>query len=255
MQRRVAAVVLTAAVAIAVTVQEMARKRAEGDSLGEVLLVAGRLNVNTPFGPVANSSSLPALEGKDASTEQIPNEKPSEFTLRAHTTLAKVAEMSAPKETFERTFDGLVRYTEFARRALGEPCPPALPTCVNHWLSLSAGEKEEVTDLLRQVLQQRAWMNREHAQLVEVDGDALERKKGLWAVRARYVRSASAVAVHAEYLIDGTPHDRRAVDVVIEGSMMSKNYYVQFDRMLRTPAQGYAYMVGKLQSKLGKMSR
>jgi ABC-type transporter MlaC component len=42
------------------------------------------------------------------------------------------------------------------------------------------------------------------------------------------------------------------VDMVTEGSMMSKNYYDQFRRMMSNPAQGYPYIVQQLNKNIAK---
>jgi ABC-type transporter MlaC component len=40
------------------------------------------------------------------------------------------------------------------------------------------------------------------------------------------------------------------VDIVTEGSSLTKNYYDQFHRMLTTQGQGYSYLVQKLRDKI-----
>jgi ABC-type transporter MlaC component len=42
------------------------------------------------------------------------------------------------------------------------------------------------------------------------------------------------------------------IDIVTEGSSMTKNYYDQFHRMLTTEGQGYKYMTAKLREKIAK---
>ena len=46
------------------------------------------------------------------------------------------------------------------------------------------------------------------------------------------------------------PGALRVVDIVTEGSSLTKSYYDQFHRMLTNPDQGYAYVVKKLNDKL-----
>ena len=56
-------------------------------------------------------------------------------------------------------------------------------------------------------------------------------------------------AVQVDYVILTMGDRYKAVDVVTEGSSMTKNYYDQFNRMLTTPAQGFPYLVQKLKDK------
>jgi len=44
----------------------------------------------------------------------------------------------------------------------------------------------------------------------------------------------------------------RVVDIVTEGSSLTKSYYDQFHRMLTNAGQGYAYIVRKLNEKLAQ---
>ena len=45
----------------------------------------------------------------------------------------------------------MVDYDELARRAFGQPCPAAIPSCTNHWGELTDAQKAEVTDLLKRL--------------------------------------------------------------------------------------------------------
>ena len=57
---------------------------------------------------------------------------------------------------------------------------------------------------------------------------------------------------HALY---GTWHVRcrnKHVDIVTEGSSLTKNYYDQFHKFLTTPGQGYPHIVKKLNEKIAK---
>ena len=248
---------LTAAVAIVVSVQDMYRKRAEGDWLGEVILLGSRLAVDGRGRPGGERCVAASADDNDRIAPN-PNEAALGFVKRAHANLARLVETSATKESLAGTLDGLGRYDGFARRALGDPCSPSQPTCTNHWSRLSTGEQAEVTDLLRQVVQGHAWKHRDRLRSHDVNvsygnGNGIEGEGARAAVRARYTRKASGnSAVRVDYLVDGAAHDLRLLDVMVEGSMISKNYYVQFDRMLTTSGQGYAYMVAKLRTKIGK---
>jgi len=44
----------------------------------------------------------------------------------------------------------------------------------------------------------------------------------------------------------------RVVDIVTEGSSLTKNYYEQFRKKMKTPEEGYPNIVQKLQDKLNR---
>ncbi len=58
--------------------------------------------------------------------------------------------------------------------------------------------------------------------------------------------------VQIDYVIAGTQGSYKVIDVITEGSSLTKNYYDQFHRMLTAPDQGYAYLVKKLNDKLAQ---
>jgi ABC-type transporter MlaC component len=59
-------------------------------------------------------------------------------------------------------------------------------------------------------------------------------------------------AVQVDYVIMGSGANYKVIDIVTEGSSMTKNYYDQFHRMLTTGGQGYPYLVQKLRDKIAK---
>jgi ABC-type transporter MlaC component len=48
----------------------------------------------------------------------------------------------------------------------------------------------------------------------------------------------------------GSSGKYKVIDIITEGSSMTKNYYDQFHKMLTTADQGYPYLVQKLQKKI-----
>jgi ABC-type transporter MlaC component len=59
-------------------------------------------------------------------------------------------------------------------------------------------------------------------------------------------------AVQVDYVVQSIKNEYRVVDIVTEGSSLTKNYYDQFHKMLTNPSQGYAHVVTKLKEKLAK---
>ena len=56
--------------------------------------------------------------------------------------------------------------------------------------------------------------------------------------------------MQVDYVILANGDKYRVIDIVTEGSSMTKNYYDQFHRMLTTAGQGYPYVVQKLRDKI-----
>jgi ABC-type transporter MlaC component len=58
--------------------------------------------------------------------------------------------------------------------------------------------------------------------------------------------------VQVDYVVKPEGSAYRVVDIVTEGSSLTKNYYDQFHKMLTTPGQGYPHVVKKLNEKIAK---
>ena len=58
------------------------------------------------------------------------------------------------------------------------------------------------------------------------------------------------IGLQVDYVILGGGDKYKVVDIVTEGSSMTKNYYDQFHRMLTTEGQKYPYLVQKLRDKI-----
>jgi ABC-type transporter MlaC component len=59
-------------------------------------------------------------------------------------------------------------------------------------------------------------------------------------------------AVLVDYVVKETPHGLRVVDIITEGSSLTKNYYEQFRKKMNTPSEGYPNIVQKLHEKIDK---
>jgi ABC-type transporter MlaC component len=59
-------------------------------------------------------------------------------------------------------------------------------------------------------------------------------------------------AVQVDYIVKNYTANYRVIDLVTEGSILSKNYYDQSHKMLTTAGQGYPYFVSKLREKLNR---
>jgi ABC-type transporter MlaC component len=125
--------------------------------------------------------------------------------------------------------------------------------CTNHWDELKPEQRTEVTQLLRQLVEKNYHKNLDKTRDYEVSyrgskdqGDNVSKIK----TEAKSKLKPRDPAVQVDYVILGTGDRYRVVDIITEGSSMTKNYYDQFHRMLTTADQGYPYLVKKLQNKI-----
>lgn len=175
------------------------------------------------------------------------------FVEREHGKIKKLVEGSAPSDQVRQAIDAMVDYDELARRTLGKPCPATIPSCKNHWDELTSAQQAEVTKKLRALVVNNYQKNLKKTRDYDVTyRGAKEQADSLSKVRteAKSKLKPRDPAVQVDYVIMG--HDDRywIVDIVTEGSSMTKNYYDQFHRMLTTPGQQYPYLIKKLDDKI-----
>ena len=150
--------------------------------------------------------------------------------------------------------DAMVDYDELARRAFGQPCPPAISGCTNHWNELNETQRAEVKGLLKRLVEKNYRKNL----IKTLDYDIVFKGSRDLAGDARVRTEAKSKlkprdpAVQVDYIVQTANGASHVVDIVTEGSSLTKNYYDQFHKMLTNPAQGYAYVVKKLNDKLAK---
>lgn len=175
------------------------------------------------------------------------------FIEREHGKIKKMVEHNASSAQVRHAIDSVVDYDELARRTLGKPCPVQIRKCTNHWDQLSAEQQAEVTKLLRQLVEKNYHKNLKKTRDYNVTyRGAKSEGKDLAKVRtmAKSKKKPRDPAVQVDYVIQGQGDHYKIIDIVTEGSSMTKNYYSQFHRMLTTPGQGYPYMISKLQKKV-----
>ena len=59
-------------------------------------------------------------------------------------------------------------------------------------------------------------------------------------------------AVRVDYVVKQTAGGPKVVDIITEGSSLTKNYYDQFRKKMNNPAEGYPNIVQKLRDKIAK---
>jgi ABC-type transporter MlaC component len=177
------------------------------------------------------------------------------FVEREHGQIKRLVDGNAPTAEVTRAIDGMVDYNAIAQRALGKPCPTTIPNCTNHWDDLNDAQKAEVTELFKGLVQKKY---RENAYKTR-DFDVSYRGTKEQGTEISKVRTEAKnrvkprdPAVQVDYIIQSNGQQHKVIDLVTEGSILSKNYYDQSHKMLTTPGQGYPYFVKKLRDKLAK---
>lgn len=150
----------------------------------------------------------------------------------------------------------MVDYDELARRAFGQPCHPSVPSCTNHWSKLTKEQQAEVTDLLRKLVEKNYRKNLIKTLDYEVTYKGAREVSGESKIRteAKSKTKPRDPAFNVDYVVINVTGAHKVVDIVTEGSSLTKNYYDQFHRMLTNPAQGYAHVVKKLNEKIATKS-
>lgn len=177
------------------------------------------------------------------------------FVEKEHGNLKKLVEINADSGKVSQAIDGMVDYDELARRTMGLPCPPTIPNCTNHWKDLNGDQQKEVTSLLKKLVEKNYHKNLNKTRDYDISyRGAKEQGENLAKIRTEAKSKAKPrdPAVQVDYVIMGSGANYKVIDIVTEGSSMTKNYYDQFHRMLTTGGQGYPYLVQKLKDKIAK---
>jgi len=168
--------------------------------------------------------------------------------------LLKQPASAAREGQIAKSIDGIIDYDEMIHRDFGQPCPAAQPSCTNHWGELSEPQKKEVTDLLRKLVEKNYKKNIQKTLDYDITYKGAKEAGGDTKVRteAKSKLKPRDPAVQIDYVVRPSGGGYRIVDIVTEGSSVTKNYYDQFHKMLTTPEQGYGHIVKKLNEKLAK---
>jgi ABC-type transporter MlaC component len=161
---------------------------------------------------------------------------------------------SARDAEVNRALDGFVDYDELTRRAFGQPCHASLPNCDNIWASYDTDQQREVNSLLKQLVEKSYRKNL----LKTLDFDIAYRGERGQGGDMRVITEAQDRSkpheppVRVDYILKQTPNGWRVVDIVTEGSSLTKNYYDQFRKKMHNPNEGYPNIVAKLREKIAK---
>jgi phospholipid transport system substrate-binding protein len=182
---------------------------------------------------------------------------PQGFIQQEHAnldSLLRQPESSSRDARINQALDTFVDYDELTRRAFGEPCHPTLPNCEDLWSQYSDAQKTEVHNLLKQLVQKSYRKNLMKTLDYTVDYHGVHASGNDTKVRteATNVQKPRDPAVQVDYIVQQTQGGYRVVDIVTEGSSLTKNYYDQFRKMMDDPNKGYPHVVQKLRDKISK---
>jgi ABC-type transporter MlaC component len=182
---------------------------------------------------------------------------PQNFVQQSHAKLEHLLRepsTSARDAQIGQVLDGFVDYDELTRRAFGEPCPASIPSCDDLWAKYADAQKEELKDLLGQLVRKSYRKNLVKTLDYEVayrgERDAAGDTRVLTEAKSKSKPRDPAVRV--DYVVKQTPRGYRVVDIITEGSSLTKNYYDQFLKKMNSPDEGYPNIVQKLREKIAK---
>jgi phospholipid transport system substrate-binding protein len=195
-----------------------------------------------------------ALVGSGARAQGV---DPQTFVDQEHHTLEQLLhqpDTAARAGQIHQAMGGFVDYDELTRRAFGHPCPTSEPGCEDLWTGYSDAQRTELRSLLEQLVRKTYQRN-----LVKtLDYDITYRGERQGAGDTKVMTEAKnrlkprEAPYRVDYIVMETPKGLRVVDIVTEGSSLTKNYYDQFRKKMDDPNEGYANIVQKLKDKIAQ---
>jgi phospholipid transport system substrate-binding protein len=165
-------------------------------------------------------------------------------------------ESAARENQIHEAMGGFVDYDELTRRAFGVPCPTTEPACKDLWDSYDDTQKTELRSLLEQLV--RKTYQRNLAKTLDYDityhGEKSAGGDTKVMTEAKDRLKPREPAVRVDYIVKDSPKGPRVVDIVTEGSSLTKNYYDQFRKKMDDPNEGYPDIVQKLKNKIASPS-
>jgi ABC-type transporter MlaC component len=168
--------------------------------------------------------------------------------------LLRQPESEARTTQINRALDTFVDYDVLTKRAFGEPCPASVPACDNLWSGYSEEQRQTLRDLLTRLVRKNYRKNLGKTLDYEITYRGTRDSGGDSRVmtEAKNKKNPREATVRVDYLVTQTAAGLRVVDIITEGSSLTKNYYEQFRKKMKTPDEGYPNIVQKLQDKLNR---
>ncbi len=176
------------------------------------------------------------------------------FVMQHHETLLRTLRLPVSPGRdgkLDEAMGTLIDFDDLVARAFGEPCPQGASKCTNHWAELAPKQRDEVRDLLRKLVRKQYKKNLEKTTSYKLTMQGTKPMGGSIRVRTEAASTTDAreAPVRIDYFVVDTK-GLRVVDVALEGSSLTKNYYEQFHKMFLNKDQGYPHIVKKLREKL-----
>ena len=154
----------------------------------------------------------------------------------------------------DQALKGFFDYDEIVSRAFGDTCPAAAPACEDLWSGYSDSQRAELRGLVerfvRQILPSQprssSRLRRDLSRCTTIGGNTLVMTEATSHVRTH------DPGTHVDYLLEQTPAGPRVIDMVVAGSSLTSNYYVQFREQTHRAGGGYARIVQKLRDKIAE---
>jgi len=146
------------------------------------------------------------------------------FVEHEHQNLARLLREpdSSQRETeLSKALSSFVDYDELTKRAFGDPCPAAEPSCENLWAGYTDAQRTELRGLLEQL------------------------------IRRNYERNLKKT-LDFDVSYRGAKDLGGDTKVMTEAKNLTKAYYDQFRRKMHDPNEGYPNIVQKLREKIDK---
>jgi ABC-type transporter MlaC component len=129
-----------------------------------------------------------------------------------------------------------------------------VPACDNLWSGYSEEERQTLRDLLTRLVRKNYRKNLGKTLDYEITYRGTRDSGGDSRVmtEAKNKKNPHEASVRVDYLVAQTGAGLRVVDIITEGSSLTKNYYEQFRKKMKTPGEGYPNIVQKLQDRLNR---
>ena len=180
---------------------------------------------------------------------------PQAFVEKGHQRISELLrqpESPTRASELDKALTSFVDYDELTRRAFGDPCPPAEPSCENIWSGYSDAQRAEVRGLLEKLIRKNYEKNLKKTLDYDVTYRGQREAGGDTKVltEAKNKLKPREPSVRVDYVVKPTDHGLKVVDIVTEGSSMTKVYYDQFKKKMHEPSEGYSNIVQKLREKI-----
>jgi ABC-type transporter MlaC component len=146
----------------------------------------------------------------------------------------------------------IVDYDAMAQRAFGQPCAAA--GCTNHWAQLTTAQQAEVRGLMRRLVEKNYKKNLaktlDYEMTIRRSTDTGNESRV--RTQAKSKTQAREAPTSVDYVVSTAAGAQHVVDIITEGSSLTKNYYQQFHELLIDATKGYPTVVKRLTDRINE---